>query len=43
MQRDPPKYGKEFAKETMHKEIGNLYMVDAYNLVAVESALLTKG
>ena len=43
VQRDPPQYGEDYIEESMHKEIGNPYMVHAYNLVAVESALLTKG
>ena len=42
MQRDAPQYSDEYSKKSMHKEIGNLYMVDAYNLVMVKSALLTK-
>ena len=43
MQRDPPQYGNEYARECMHREIGNPYMVDAYDLNMVESALLTGG
>ena len=43
MQRDPPQYGDEYPKEFMHKEIGNPYTIDAYDLNMVELALLTNG
>ena len=43
MPKDPPEYSYEYAKEFLYKEIGSPYMVDAYNLNIVESALLRVG
>ena len=43
MQKDPPWESYEYAKESMHIKVENLYMVDAYDLNIVESAKLTKG